>query len=112
MIDTPTVDIALATYNGEPYLMEFLHSISQQTNTSWHLVAGDDGSTDRTEILEAFHDAHPEKITLRPSASRLGATANFSRVMNRCRANYTMPADQDDIWLPEKSVSVFKKCPN
>jgi glycosyltransferase involved in cell wall biosynthesis len=103
MIHTPTVDIALATYNGEPYLEELLHSIAEQTYTNWQLIAGDDGSTDNTiEILRAFSAAYPQKVTLLPCGNRLGVKANFSRIMSACQSNYVLLADQDDIWLPNK----------
>jgi glycosyltransferase involved in cell wall biosynthesis len=99
----PQVDIALATYNGERYLLELLNSIDRQTCADWHLFAGDDGSTDSTvEILKAFSAAHPQKVTLLPCGNRLGAKANFSKVMSACRSDYVLLADQDDLWLPEK----------
>ena len=102
-IRLPVGDIALATFNGECYLPELLDSIRQQTHDNWHLIVGDDGSTDRTvEILNAFATAHPAQTTLLPATKRLGAKDNFSRILQACRSDYAMPADQDDVWLPNK----------
>ena len=97
------VDIALATFNGERYLPELLDSIQQQTHDNWHLIVGDDGSTDGTvEILNAFATAHPAQTTLLPATNQLGVKDNFSRILQACRSDYAMPADQDDVWLPNK----------
>lgn len=100
---TPTVDIALTTCNGEKYLPELLQSIEQQTYRRWNLIVGDDVSTDKTiEILTDFAVSHPDKVTILSSTERTGVTANFSRILKAGNAAYAMPADQDDIWLPNK----------
>jgi glycosyltransferase involved in cell wall biosynthesis len=100
---SPAVDIALATFNGERYLPDLLESIKQQTHNNWHIIAGDDGSTDQTaEILNAFSVDHPSRTTLLPVTKRLGAKGNFSRILQACRSEYVLPADQDDVWLPHK----------
>lgn len=107
---TPAVDIALATYNGEPYLPQLLKSIEKQEYGHWHLIAGDDGSTDQTtRILEGFADKHPNKTTILPAGKQQGTTANFSRTLQACRSCYVMPADQDDIWLSNK-ISTSLRC--
>lgn len=50
-----TIDILLATYNGEKYLREQLISIENQTYKNWYLIVRDDGSSDDTvNILENF----------------------------------------------------------
>lgn len=107
---TPAVDIALATYNGEPYLPQLLKSIEKQEYGHWHLIAGDDGSTDQTtRILEEFANKHPNKTTILPAGKQQGTTANFSRTLQACRSCYVMPADQDDIWLSNK-ISTSLRC--
>ncbi len=108
------VDIALATFNGELYLPEFLDSLIRQTHSNWHLYAGDDGSTDRTvELLKEFSVSHPNKITILGTAEeRLGAQANFSRALQACRADYVLPADQDDIWHLDKVDVLLKQMLN
>ncbi len=99
----PTVDIALATFNGERYLPELLNSIEQQTYSRWNLIVGDDGSTDGTvEILNRFAAAHPTQTILLRHTDSLSAKNNFSRILEESRSDYAMPADQDDVWLPNK----------
>ncbi len=108
------VDIALATFNGELYLPELLESLTRQTCSDWHLYTGDDGSTDRTvELLKEFSANHPNRITILPGVEkRLGAQANFSRTLQACRADYVLPADQDDIWHPGKVDVLLKQVLN
>lgn len=98
-----TVDILLATYNGETFLEEQLHSLLQQQHESFHILIRDDLSSDRTpSILDGFAKRHPEQITLLQSSSRLGILGNFSTLLTQSTAPYTMLCDQDDIWLPKK----------
>ncbi len=102
----PDILIALATYNGERYLLEQLHSIQVQTVGHWGLLVRDDGSTDRTvDLLRAQAAADPRITILSDSHQRLGCGPNFSRVATAAferGASYVMLADQDDIWFPTK----------
>jgi glycosyltransferase involved in cell wall biosynthesis len=99
----PVVDIALATFNGERYLPALLDSIKQQTHRNWHLIAGDDGSTDKTmNILHTFAAANSARTTLLPATDRRGTKENFSRILQAGCSDYTVLADQDDVWLPKK----------
>jgi len=106
----PQIDVALATFNGARFLPEFLESLLHQSRTNWHIYAGDDGSTDATaQILESFYTRYPDRITLLPPGNRLGAKANFSRILCACRSDYVLLADQDDIWLPKKIEILLKR---
>ena len=50
-----TVDILLATYNGEKYVIEQIESILHQTYKNIRLLISDDCSTDDTrQILEQY----------------------------------------------------------
>ncbi|MEE8504787.1 MAG: glycosyltransferase family 2 protein, partial [Kiloniellales bacterium] len=99
-----TIDILLATYNGQAFLEEQLDSIAAQTHGDWRLIARDDGSTDRTpEILDAFRTRHPGKVVvLEDGDGNLGLVRNFSRLMAYSDAPYAAFCDQDDVWIPEK----------
>ncbi|WP_299436612.1 glycosyltransferase family 2 protein [uncultured Rhodospira sp.] len=98
------VDVLLATYNGEEYLVELLESIVNQDYHEFGIIARDDGSTDRTkDILEDFSSLYPDKILVveddRPTGS---AKSNFAELLSYSKADYVLFADQDDIWLPKK----------
>ncbi|QTC91477.1 glycosyltransferase family 2 protein [Brevundimonas goettingensis] len=96
----PTVDIALATYNGERFLAPFLDSLVAQTHEKIVLVVSDDGSTDRTaEILESYRDRLEIRFL---GSARRGVVGNFERALAGCDADYVVLADQDDIWRADK----------
>lgn len=100
----PIVDILMATYNGEKYVEEQLLSILEQDYAAFHLYIRDDGSTDKTvEILKKYQSKYPEKITLLEDKQKnLGATQNFSVLMQASKAAYIAFSDQDDRWLRNK----------
>ncbi len=99
-----TVDILLATYNGEAYLHEQLDSIIDQSYHDWRLLIRDDCSTDDTlSIIDGFRAKFPGKIELLNNAGKnLGVVRNFATLLNQSAADYTMFCDQDDVWLPDK----------
>ncbi len=104
MTDMPRIDIVLSTYNGQQYLQELLDSIAGQSYPNWRLLVRDDGSQDRTVgILQRYCDTVPGKITLMDEPrGNLGVVGSYSALLGRSDADYTMLADQDDVWLPEK----------
>ena len=62
-MESPTVLVLLATYNGEKYINEMVDSIIAQDYTDWHLILSDDSSSDSTpQILEDYAQKYPEKI--------------------------------------------------
>lgn len=106
-----SVDIALATFNGEQHLPALLESIKTQTWPHWKILARDDGSTDQTaKILRQFQTKQPGRIRLIDDADgTLGPAANFSRLLENSQADYIMLADQDDLWLPLKIEMTLNK---
>ena len=94
----PKVTVLLATYNGEPYLVEQLDSIVQQDNTDVNIIASDDGSTDQTiKILQDY----PVEIHQGPQQ---GFAANFFHLFKKANedSDYYALSDQDDVWEPNK----------
>ncbi|WP_063660025.1 glycosyltransferase family 2 protein [Aliivibrio fischeri] len=102
------VDIILATYNGEKYIVEQLRTILEQSYRNWHLYISDDGSSDNTLALidQFIIDNHLfDKVTilpLRKKYNRIGPAFNFSYGLEFSTSKYIMFCDQDDFWLPEK----------
>ena len=105
------VDILLATYNGDKYLRQQIDSILNQTYENWKLIVRDDGSTDNTtSIIEGYRDIVPDKIVvLNDDLGKLGVTNNFAKLLEHSQSDYTMLADQDDIWLPRKIELTYNK---
>ena len=99
-----TVEILMATYNGERYVRAQLDSILAQTDDHWHLTVSDDGSKDATpDILDEYVARYPDKIARYRSGQRFGgACGHFLHLMTQCSAPYMLFCDQDDVWYPEK----------
>ncbi len=98
--------ILLATYQGEAYLPELLHSIETQSHSDWTLLIRDDGSHDATmKILQASAQ-RDRRIVIEPDDGwRRGAVGNFSWLLEQAwhnGADYVLLADQDDIWRADK----------
>lgn len=99
-----SIDILLATYNGQAYLKEQIDSILAQSNTDWRLLIRDDGSDDdTTSIIKSYLAKYPDRIKLIENKGRhLGASLNFNSLLETSTAEYIMFSDQDDVWLPTK----------
>lgn len=110
MKSEPLVDILLATWNGEHYLAAQLESVLAQTYENWQLFIRDDGSTDGTEeILQQYQTRYPGRLNIiRDDKANLGASGNFSLLMEHSDADYLMFCDQDDVWEPEKIETLME----
>lgn len=95
--------VVIATFNGERYLNDQLHSISTQTVAPYEVVVSDDGSTDRTTDMVrdwARIQSFPVLVTRNPDAR--GYNSNFSYGFSRASGDLIFPCDQDDVWYPHK----------
>lgn len=98
-----TVEILMATYNGQNYLEEQINSILNQSHQNIRLLICDDHSSDETvKVIDKYVTKYPEKIVKIVSPKNLGAKGNFSFLMEHAKADYIMFSDQDDIWKTEK----------
>ena len=109
----PTIDIALAAYNGEKYIADQIQSIlSNQINvdgfTLGDIIVSDNMSTDRTrEIVLDLARQYPN-VKYVPNEKR-GVVHNFNYAIQNTTAAYVMLSDQDDIWLENKiALSITK----
>lgn len=101
--DATSLSVALCTYNGERWLGPFLDSLLAQTRLPDELVVSDDGSTDATvSLVTAFAGRAPFAVHVATTPERLGSTFNFAEAFGRCTGSLIAPADQDDVWAPEK----------
>lgn len=98
-----TVDILMATYNGERYIREQIESIRSQSFTDWRLLISDDCSTDNTLSIINRYAAIDERINVVSEGRRYGgAKENFFSLMHYAESPYVMFCDQDDVWLANK----------
>ena len=96
------ISVCIATYNGEKYLAEQLDSILLQVSEEDELIISDDGSTDHTlEILRTYAANYPQIQLLQGPGQ--GVIANFAFALTHTKGEVIFLADQDDVWLPNKS---------
>lgn len=95
--------IAMATYNGEKFLIEQLESFAKQTVLPNEVVITDDGSNDNTlNLINSFKEIAPFTIRVYSNESNLGYTQNFNKAMQLCTNELIFLSDQDDVWFPNK----------
>ena len=104
VIGEKTVEVLLATHNGERFLGALLDSLLDQSERGFTVLASDDQSRDGTlAILERCSFENPGFLRiLEPAGVRLGASANFGRLLDAASADTVFFCDQDDVWLPRK----------
>jgi glycosyltransferase involved in cell wall biosynthesis len=103
----PLISIALATYNGEKYLVQQIETLLHQTYLNIEIVVSDDGSTDNTiNILESYAKKTNNFFVFK-NAGLHGIKRNFENTLKYCKGAYIALADQDDIWMPNKIERLF-----
>jgi glycosyltransferase involved in cell wall biosynthesis len=103
------VSIAMATYNGAPYLPAQLESLAAQTVKPAELVVCDDGSSDATaDVVRNFARTAPFPVILHTNSHRLHFADNFLKAARLCSSEYVAFCDQDDLWRPRKLAAVTR----
>ncbi len=96
------VSVAMATYNGEKYLVEQLDSILTQTHPIYEIIIVDDGSSDKTlDILNLYQNKF-SNIKVYPNSENLGVVKSFERAIMLTSGDYIALSDQDDVWSNDK----------
>lgn len=108
-----TVTVILATFNGERFLPDQLASLSAQTRRPDRLVLRDDGSSDRSvELVRDWAITAGVALQVCDSRSRLGPAQSFLTALRAAAsADLFMFCDQDDVWLPDKIERALHKVP-
>lgn len=111
------VEILLATYNGEKYLIEQIESIIKQSHRNWVLKIRDDDSSDNTlKIINSYCHSYPDKIFLiKGNGTGKGAKNNFWELIKSSSGDVVMCCDQDDVWHEnkiERTLIFFNKGSN
>lgn len=101
------VSVAMATCDGERFVLEQLESIASQSRPPDEVIICDDASGDDTFArVETFASRAPFEVVASRNPRRLGITANFERAISACTGDIIFLADQDDVWLPEKIATL------
>ena len=90
------LSVCLATYNGELFIENQIHTILADISSCDEVVVVDDASSDRTiAIIEAFRDP---RIRIYTNPVNQGHVKTFERAIGLARGRYICLADQDDLW--------------
>lgn len=100
-----SISVAMATYNGEAYIVQQIESILRQTHPVDEIIIVDDGSTDRT--VDYIRQLNCPLIRLWQNETNLGYIENFYKALAQTTGAYIFLADQDDIWEPDKVEQVL-----
>ncbi|MCY7292189.1 MAG: glycosyltransferase family 2 protein [Ferruginibacter sp.] len=101
-INKPLVSIAVATYNGEKYLIEQLNTLVNQTYPNIEIIISDDDSTDGTMKILKDYEKKYSFISIKENTAPNGIKRNFENALKYCRGEYIAFSDQDDIWMLDK----------
>lgn len=97
------VSIALATFNGEPYVRQQIESLLSQSRLPDEIIISDDGSVDATlSIIEEYKAQSSVPIKLLRNTQRLGIAQNFTNALEHTVGDLILLCDQDDIWKNDK----------
>src|SRR5215467_9433190 len=98
------VSVVMATYNGARFVDAQIGSILAQLEKHDELVVVDDASTDDTpERVAAIADG---RVALHRNGRNRGVLATFEQALRLARHEVIFLADQDDLWFPEKRVTL------
>ena len=105
---TPVVHVAMATYNGQPWIGRQVATVLDQDGVEVRLVISDDGSTDGTQDWARKLADQDTRVTVLPSRQgQPGVAANFLYALAHLDVQpgeYAAFSDQDDLWQPRKLV--------
>lgn len=105
-IQSPSVAVLLAAYNGARWIEEQLDSIRAQKNINVSIFISVDVSSDETQCICDRYAQKYSNVHILPPADRFGGAAkNFYRLIKDTDFTpyaYIAFSDQDDIWYPDK----------
>lgn len=105
MVAEMKISVAMATYNGEKYIVEQLDSIRKQSRPVDEVIIFDDCSNDSTvQIVEEFiqNNNLSESWKIRVNEKNQGYANNFYNVLRATTGAYIFLCDQDDIWVEDR----------
>lgn len=109
----PEISVVIPVHNTEPYLMQCLLSVVQQSFSNWELICIDDGSTDGSlNIMQSIARADNRvRILIRKTASGSAAIPR-NMGLKQARGKYIIFLDADDYfdeYLLEKLYNQAEK---
>src|SRR5260221_12096291 len=99
-LSRPLVSIITPAYHAEPYLLETVESVFDQTMGDFELLIVDDGSSDGTLSLATELARRDDRIRVTSGPNR-GPAAARNDAMRRARGRFFALLDSDDRWFPD-----------
>jgi glycosyltransferase involved in cell wall biosynthesis len=86
----------------------------QECSFDFHLIIGDDASTDRTgDICKSYADRNPQKISYFRNETNLGPALNFYHTLKKSSGEYIALCEGDDYWTDpcklQKQISFLQE---
>lgn len=108
-VDPDLVSVAVATFDGAPFVAEQIRSLlAQELPLPLEVVVSDDASRDDTlRICHELAADDPRVRVLDPAPRRLGVVGNFERAIAATRGGFVALSDQDDVWDPDKLATLL-----
>jgi glycosyltransferase involved in cell wall biosynthesis len=112
---SPTISVALCSFNGERFIAEQIGSILAQTRPPDEIVLSDDASTDSTvpiveDAVAEFAAANPGshlKLRVIRNPRPLGVVRNFEQAVTATTGELIALCDQDDRWAADRIQRAF-----
>ncbi len=101
-MESQTVSIIMAVYNGEKYLAEAIESVLNQTDSNFELIIVDDGSTDQTAQTIQKYLSQKVYSFWQPNQ---GQAAALNYGLKFAHHPYISFLDADDIYISTKLAS-------
>lgn len=109
---TPSLNVVMSVYNGEPYVSHSIESILNQTFSDFKFIIVDNGSTDSTlRTLEKFAN-QDERISIIQNPKTLSYVEGRMLGIDNVTTEWFALMDADDIAKPmrlERQMEVIKK---
>ena len=101
------VTVCIVTYNQEKWIKQTLDSVlTQQTKYPFEVIIGEDHGTDGTRaVCQEYADKY-ENVTLLPSPTNLGVTANWIQCIQAGKGKYIMTCAGDDWWHNPNKIQI------
>lgn len=105
------ISVALASYNGQEYIIRQLNSIKNQTVAVDEVIICDDGSTDNTVSLcrDFISENSLDNWRVFENEKNVGFCLNFYGAIEKCSGDIIFLSDQDDEWTDNR-VEVMTAC--
>jgi glycosyltransferase involved in cell wall biosynthesis len=108
------VDVIIATYNRNDFLLETLSSVQNQSFPNWHCWIAEDGETqEKFEVVKPF--LKDDRFKYLPGEHAGFPATPRNRAIRNGKGKYVAILDDDDLWLPkklERQVEFLESHPN